>query len=210
MSTGDTKFAPPSEAAVTRLVVENPLAWIVSRDDGGFCATPLPLRPVLDAQGTVERLIGHFARSNRHVQVLARDPRALILFMGPHGYVSPSWMRDRTQAPTWNYAYVQYDVDIRFVDDETQLEEVLRDLVGAMETGRPHAWGIEEMGPRYRRLASGVIAFEALIRARRVRFKMGQDERDDVYADILAGLEKTGGHTLRDWMLQSNPGRGRR
>jgi len=207
MSRADDKFAPPSEAEVVRLILENPLAWIVSCGAGDFSATLLPLRAVTDAQGGLERLVGHFARSNGHVELLQRDPRAVILFLGPHGYISPSWMHDRTWAPTWNYASAQFMVDIEFFDDTDKLDGLLRELVGAMEHGRPRAWSPDEMGERYRNLSRHVIGFNARIRARRARFKLGQDERDDVYADITAALAKGDERELLDWMIRCNSGR---
>lgn len=171
-------------------------------------ATAAPLRPIADSAGKLVRLEGHFARSNRHVEVLKQNPRAMILFMGPQGYVSPSWMRDRTQAPTWNYASAQYLVDIAFTNNAEKLGEHLNDLVGAMETGRPRAWSVGEMGARYELLAKRVIGFEAVIRERRVKFKLGQDERDDVFADIMSALVGGGDRELHDWMARSNSHRG--
>lgn len=206
MSGQDTRYAPPSEAAVTELVLRNPLAWVVAAG-GEPCATLLPIRPVLDAAGRIERIAGHFARSNPQVQVLQREPAALVLFLGPHGYVSPSWMADRTQAPTWNYASVQYRVEIELLTEEGQLDAVMRDLIEAMEAGRPRAWSHEEMGARYRSLTRGVIAFHAHIRERRAKFKLGQDERPDVYADIVGALESAGQHELRAWMRRANAAR---
>ncbi|HSG91742.1 MAG TPA: FMN-binding negative transcriptional regulator, partial [Pseudomonadales bacterium] len=141
-------FAPSSERDVTRLVLEHPFAWVVSAADGDFKATPLPIRPVVDAAGSVTELRGHFARSNAHVDLLRRVPRALLLFMGPHGYVSSSWLRDRTRTPTWNYAMVQYLVDLEFVEDAERTDALMHDLVDAMEAGRERAWSLDEMGPR--------------------------------------------------------------
>lgn len=207
MSRTDDKFAPHSEAEIVRLILENPLAWIVSCGADDFCATLLPLRPVTDAQGRLERLVGHFARSNGHVEVLRRDPRAVILFLGPNGYISPSWIHDRTWAPTWNYASVQFLVDIGFFDDEARLDGLLRETVGAMEQGRPHAWSPDEMGKRYRSLAHRVIGFDARIRERRAKFKLGQDERDAVFRDITTGLRGTGQQDLLRWMKALNPHR---
>lgn len=209
MSADDAKFAPPSEADVTRLVTENPLAWVVAAPGEDLFATSLPLRPVLDASGRIERLLGHCARSNPVVNALRRNPRALLLFMGPNEYISPSWMKDRTQAPTWNYATVQYVVEIELIDDDTTLDEVLRDLVGAMEAGRPRAWSTTEMGERYRALARRIIPFAARIRERRAKFKFGQDERDDTYSDIVSGLEAGGLKELREWMRRANSSRDR-
>ena len=107
-------------------------------------------------------------------------------------------MVDRTQAPTWNYASVRCVASVRFIDDERRLREIVRDLVR-----------IDEMGPRHEQLARGIIAFEADVDESRGRFKLGQDERDDVFKDILRGLaaQGPGSEPLRDWMDDFNPGR---
>ena len=211
MSAVPQKFAPPSEAEVTRLVLEYPFAWLVTvAAEGEFAATPLPLRPVIGARGEVSALLGHFARSNPHVALLRRVPRTLVLFMGPHGYISSSWLTDRTRTPTWNYAAAQYLVDIELIDDDPAgTDGIVGELVGAMEAGRPGAWSPQEMGPRYARLVSGIIAFRAQIREQRVKFKLGQDERDSEYADIMRVLATAGGdRTLLEWMQRVNPSRG--
>jgi predicted FMN-binding regulatory protein PaiB len=203
----DHIFAPPSERDVTRLVLEFPFAWVVTAAEDDFAATPLPIRPVLDAGDRVTALVGHFARANPQVELLRRHPRALVLFMGPQGYISASWMRDRTRTPTWNYAMVQYVVDIELVEDEARTDALMRDLVDAMETGRENPWSIEDMGGRYRSLAAGVVAFHAHLRERRARFKLAQDERSTEYADILRALGDGGQDTLRAWVEEANLGR---
>jgi len=207
MTSPASVFAPPSERDVTRLVLEHPFAWVVTASDGDLSATPLPLRPVVDAEGRVAEVRGHFARSNPHVQHLRRTPRSLLLFMGPHGYISSSWLADRTRTPTWNYAMVQYLVDIELVEDAERTDALMRDLVEAMEAGRPRAWSPEEMGSRYRRLVSGVIGFHAHIVERRAKFKLGQDERDSEYTDIVAALTHGGDATLLAWMQHANTAR---
>jgi transcriptional regulator len=207
MASFNGPFAPPSQSEVTRLVVEHPFAWVVTAADGDFAATPLPIRPVVDESGGIKELLGHFARRNPHVELLRRVPRTLVLFRGPHGYVSSSWLTDRTRAPTWNYASAQYVVDIELLEDPVATRDIVRDLVGAMEAGRPHAWSIEDMGPRYERLQGGIVAFRAHIRERRVKFKLGQDERDAEYLEMMAALDASGQHDLLEWMQRSNPQR---
>ena len=206
MATPDT-FAPPAEADVTRLVREYPLAWVVSAEDGDFLATPLPLRPEVDGDGRVTALLGHFARRNPQVESLRRKPRALLLFLGPHGYVSSSWFGDRTRTPTWNYATVQYVVDVDFIEDRPGTDAVMRDMIDAMEHGRPGAWSMEEAGPRLERLVSGIVAFRATPVERRAKFKLGQDERDSEYRDITAALRRAGDEELLAWMERCAAGR---
>lgn len=200
-------FAPRSAEDVKRLVAAQPLAWIVSGGgDAGFNATLLPLRP-MEEDGNLLGFMGHFARGNAHLAALRADPRALILFLGVNGYISPSWMADRTQAPTWNYASAQFAAEIEFFEDPAEIRAHLDDLVGAMEAGRERAWSIPEMGARYEMLASRIVGFRAHIKDTRARFKLGQDERPDVLADILNGLDAGGHRELAAWMRGFNPGR---
>lgn len=207
MNTGKEVFAPKSDEQVLRLVREHPLAWIVSLDDGGFRATPLPLRPRVGCDGRIEALEGHIARSNPQFAALQRDARALILFSGPQGYISPSWMTDRTWAPTWNYAVVQFLVTIAFNEAPARLDAHLKDLVGAMERDRPGAWHPSEMGARYGTLKRMIIPFEAKVLKQRARFKLGQDERDAVFTEITAALGRSGSEELLAWMRELNPNR---
>ena len=200
------KYAPPSAADVARLIKEFPLAWIVSAAPD-FLATPLPLRPRFDDEGRLLELHGHYSRGNPQVVALRSHPRALVMFMGPQGYVSPSWMADRTQAPTWNYASAQFVVDVQFIATDAELDPLMEDMVDAMESHREHAWHAGEMGPRYRKLTERVVGFRMLVRGGRVKFKLGQDERDDVYGDIVHGLDQEGSAELLEWMRRCNPGR---
>lgn len=195
-------FQPRSDQDILRLLREQPFGWLICGHGESFRASAIPFRPRLDATGTLAGLWGHLPRFNPQVELLRRDPRAEILILGANGYVSPSWMADRTQAPTWNYVSVQFLTDIAFLEDDAALERILRDLVGAMEAGRLNAWSIEDMGARYARLAQRIIAFEANIVEIRPRFKLGQDERRDVFADIMKGLEMVEADDLRKWMAE--------
>ncbi len=200
-------FAPKSDEQILRLVHENPLAWVVSSDTSGFRATPLPLRPRVGSDGRIESLEGHMARSNAQCAALQREGRALILFSGPQGYISPSWVSDRTWAPTWNYAVVQFLVTIAFDEAPARLDAHLADLVGSMERGRPHAWQPSEMGARHETLKRRIVPFDAKVVEQRAKFKLGQDERDTIFADIGAALESSGPEELLAWMRELNPNR---
>lgn len=180
----------PTDDAVDQLVARNPFAHVVSTDNGVPVCTPLPL--LLEREGDECWLVGHFARANPQVAMLRQQPRALAIFMGPHGYVSPSWLRDRTQAPTWNYATVHMDIEVAFEDGEDAMHAALTKLVAHMERDRPAAWSHLDMGGRYERLANAVLAFRARVIGIHAKFKLGQNEREDVFADIVAGLQATG------------------
>lgn len=184
----NSKFAPRSNADISNLIGAQPLAWVVSNNNGHNHATPLPLRIERISEGKVSSLTGHFARSNPQVARLQADPRASLLFLGPHAYVSPSWLSDRTQAPTWNYACANLDVSIEFLDNPIDLDRIVRDLVDAMEGDRPNAWHVDEMQARYAQLLARIIPFRAAVLDTQAKFKLGQDERDFDYHEIMRGL----------------------
>lgn len=50
-------------------------------------------------------LYTHLAKANTHWQGLAGQ-EVLIIFSGPHAYISPTWYDKGPAVPTWNYAAV--------------------------------------------------------------------------------------------------------
>ena len=193
-------FEPRSEADLLRLIEEYPLAWVVSVGGAvGFGATPLPLLVETDAAGRIKALFGHFALTNPQVAQLRGDPRAKILFMGPHEYISPEHVSQPGWAPTWNYATAQFDVEVEFRPQEN--DPALQRLVTKMERDRRNPWTIARMGERYALLAPRVIAFRAHVRSKMARFKLGQDESAQTLSELLPTLND---QALVRWMRDFN------
>lgn len=186
-----TRFAPRSGADLVQLIDEHPLAWVVS---GDFQATPLPL--LADCRdGAVVSLVGHFARRNPQVEALRREPRALVLFQGPQGYVSPRLVSKPAWGPTWNYAVVRFEVRIEFLEEE--LDELLDRLARRVERDHARPWTPAEMGARYAELRRYIIGFRAHVQTAHATFKLGQDEDEATFAEITGALEGT---PLARWM----------
>ncbi len=193
----------PSDDQIDRLIAENPLATLVSSGVGGLEATPLPLLARRQAPGRLT-LLGHFARSNPQVTSLETSPEALAVFQGPHGYVSPSWMTDRQQAPTWNFATVHLRVRVLFDTSPGAAAEAVNELTISMERGRPLTWAPRELGERYDKLIHGIVAFRAEVTEVQAKFKLGQNERLDVLSDILRAIPIDGETGLRALMVEHN------
>ena len=192
----------PSANEIDELVARYPLGLVVSSHDGEMLSTPLPI--ILERSSEDEvTLLGHFGASNPHYPLLQESARALIIFQGAHGYVSPSWLSDRTQAPTWHYTAIEFLVNIAFETGEPERESIVERLVTHMETDRPNKWSSDEMGERYDRLMRGVRPFRANVLRTRAKFKLGQIERDDVQADSIAGVTKVGNKELARQMADA-------
>lgn len=201
-----TRFKPRSDDDIVTLLDENALTWIFFSDEIGPFATAAPVRPVV-VGGRLQRLVGHVPRGCRVAKCLESPQEALILALGPHSYISPSWMSDRAQAPTWNFASAQLLADVELVDDPAFLKAHLCDLVAATERNRRQAWHIDELGARMQKLASRIIAFEGRILSMNGRFKLGQDENDETYREIVRELDQTGLQQLTRWMRRFDGGR---
>lgn len=182
-------YAPRETADIARLIADHPLAWLVSRH---FRASPLPLIAETDASGAVVALFGHCARRNPLVADFTADPRGLILFNGPAGYVPTTLLSKPDWAPTWNYAVLRFQVDVEFVGAETR--DAIERLVDKMEGD---AWSTTSLGERYETMLDQIIAFRAHVRFAEHRFKLGQDESPQGFAEIVAGHTDP---TLVKWM----------
>jgi transcriptional regulator len=187
-----TDLSPRTEQDdVARLIASHPLGWIVPRGAPGL-ASPMPL--LLDG----ESLLGHLPRTHPLVDAFAADPSAVFLFLGPHGYITPEWLSDKDWAPTWNFALATITAEVEI--DDALTDEALRRLVAHMERDRDQPWTVEAMGSRYARLRERVIGFRATITGCKLRLKLGQDESDTAFGEILAGLGDT---PLARWMVEA-------
>lgn len=200
----DLPFHKNSDDDHRRLVEASPFAWIVSGEGENFRANLMPIRPWKIENDRIVQFAGHLPKRRDQVEFLQRNPRAHILFLGPHAYVSSSWAVNRRWTPTWNYTSAVFAVDIEFVEGGAALREILTDLTDALEEGRDNAWHISEMGPRYAELSKHVIGYIAHVRNAHERYKLGQDEEPANYRCIVENLEQNGEHDLLDWMCQFN------
>ena len=72
---------------------------MVSPTDDGLMATHIPF--LLDAErGPNGTLVGHVARANSHWRTLTAASDLLVMFEGPHSYVSPAWYATPMAVPT--------------------------------------------------------------------------------------------------------------
>ena len=194
------RFEPKDRSDVARLVDSYPLCWVLSGEGADRYATPLPLLAETRDDGSVAALFGHIARSNPQRKALEEDPRATILCMGPQGYVSPALVSNRTWGPTWNYAVCRFETVVEFVPEET--ESAVWRLAARLEGTAPESWTPERMGERVPELLKRIVAFRAEVLETHARFKLGQDETDLTFDEIVEGHPD---RVLADWMKLTRP-----
>lgn len=184
-------FRPVVDTEVDRLVADRPLATLISSDADRTIATPIPL--VLERDTDGERvLIGHLARRNPQYEMLKRNAHAVAVFTGAQGYIASSWLSRRHFAPTWNYEFAQFDLEVMIVETPEGIRNALDMLIAHVEAPYPRPWSSAEMGPRFDHLAQHIVAFRARVLDVRAQFKLGQGEPPDVIKDTHTALAQYG------------------
>lgn len=129
-------FKETNEEEINHIIDENPFGTLITTIGSKPIATHIPmLRRTID--GT-KYITGHLAKENEQADAIAQEVEdALVIFQGPHAYVSSSWY-ELENVPTWNYQVVHVYGKLIPLTEE-QLIEDLTILLQLFETGRRDA-----------------------------------------------------------------------
>lgn len=182
-------FAVDDLASQHALIEACDFGIVVSNGAQGLFATHIPLMLARD-EGALGTLYGHVARGNPHVEFFGSE--ALVVFSGPHAYVSPTWYSDRTtNVPTWNYAAV-HCTGVPVVIEGRQLEH-LGKMVERYEGSRPNGWSIDELKPQMREtLPRGIVTFRMPISRIEGKAKLSQNKPREERERVIEGLKAAG------------------
>lgn len=192
------RYAAPSAAHELELVRRNPFALVVS-DGNPPVATHTPV--LLTDEG--ETLLGHMAKANPHWKSLTGE--VLVVFSGPHGYVSPTAYGYTPAVPTWNYAAVHVTGTAELIEDREETLAVVEHTVLAAESGRDPMWDMASSRGRFAELIGGVVAFRIQVHTIHSNFKLSQDMPADVRARVRADLQGHGYGPVAELMAQLDP-----
>jgi transcriptional regulator len=177
-------------AKLHTLIKEYSFATLITTHDHHPIGTHLPF--LLDeACGQYGTLRSHMARQNPQWQDFSNAEEALVIFQGPHAYVSPSWYTSSPNVPTWNYTAVHAYGVPRLVD-ETALIDILRETVRQSESSFEQPWQLDVPDDYFQRLLRGVVGFEIEITRLEGKFKLNQNKSEADREGVIAGLSAQG------------------
>jgi transcriptional regulator len=155
-------------------------------------ASHLPVMVQEDGEHIV--LDMHMARANeqwRHFD----GAEALVIFTGPHAYISPRWYEETERVPTWNYTAVHAYGVPKVIDDRATKHASQRRLVAAMDP----QWlaQFDALRPEYvERMLGGIVNFQVVVTRIETRWKLSQNRGRREMELIAAQLEKLGEDAL--------------
>lgn len=183
---------------------QNEFATLVSFDGEKPVASHL-LVEVVD-KGEKIHVMGHMSRANPLWRTLDGTREVLVIFQGPHTYISASWY-NHVNVPTWNYQSVHLYGIPRLVTEHAEMYSLLKRLMDRHESGRhynmdtlPQDFVEKEM--------QGIMAFDVEITKVEANYKLSQNRNNEDYQNIVYHLEQREddlSHDVADAMKRQRP-----
>ena len=194
-------YSPPynrveDRAELLAFMQENGFALLVTN----------PLRashlPVMVRQNEEQLILDmHMARANPQWQDFF-DDEALVVFSGPHAYVSPRWYEEKERVPTWNYAAVHAYGVPKVIQDRNAKHASQRRLVAALDP----QWlaKFDALRREYvDGMLEGIVNFEIAVTRLETRWKLSQNrgrrEQELVAAELQHSADGAA-HALAELM----------
>ena len=170
-------------------VQKNSFGTIVTTNNGKPIATHLPLG--LRKLDNDVYLTGHFAYGNEQWKTFEMCEEVLVMFQGPHAYISSSWY-EKENVPTWNYQAVHMYGKPSILDKNELIEELTM-MLHKYEKHResPVLWDTLSP-PLLERQLKGIVGFKIKVEEIQAAYKLSQNRTETDYRNIIHELQHEG------------------
>jgi transcriptional regulator len=182
-------FTEENDDVVLDFMQKNSFAIITGMHENIPVATHVPIDIKKDGDKII--FTGHMMKNTDHHKAFSRSENVLVIFTGPHCYVSASWYVKKEVASTWNYIDVHAHGAIKFTD-EAGTKEIIRNITGKYELpGSPAAF--DKLPAEYvDRLVKAIIGFTIEISTIENVFKLSQNHDAATRKSIIEHLSARG------------------
>ena len=182
-------FTEKDTDKVIAFMKENAFAIITGLGEQYPVATHIPLEVVVEANDKII-LCGHIMKNSDHHKAFVKNSNVLVIFNGPHCYVSASWYNNPQSASTWNYMAVHAKGNIVFTDDAGTYAAIK--AVTNKYEGTTTATAFDAMSKEYiDQMLKAIIGFTIEIEKLDNVFKLSQNKSESEQINIIEQLKKT-------------------
>ncbi|RYF35410.1 MAG: FMN-binding negative transcriptional regulator [Comamonadaceae bacterium] len=194
------QFNAKDPAFALEVMRANSFASLITTDDSGLpFVSHLPLVAEPEEGGGIV-LWGHCAKPNPHWRYLEARPRAVVTFLGPHAYLSPTVYPDLARVPTWNYLAVHCTVEAELITEATAKDVLLKKLIHEHEPAYAQQW--RDLGEEFQqKMLTGIVGFALRVTELQCKIKLNQHRREShaaMHALYSAGTPDE--QALAKWM----------
>lgn len=172
---------------IVEFLRQNEFATLVTYDGEKPTASHLLMEVVEDGGDLFVN--GHMSRVNPLWKTFEQNPEVLVIFQGPHTYISPTWY-NHVNVPTWNYQAVHVYGKPRLVTDHQEYKAMLSRLVSRHEGGAS-GYRLETLDPDFVvKHMQGTVGFQIAVTRIEANYKLSQNRDDEDYNNIIAHLHE--------------------
>jgi transcriptional regulator len=185
-------YAPPynrpeERAEVLDFMRANSFVLLVTGTGGTLHGSHLPAQ--VREEGEQIILDMHMARANAQWREFF-DEEVMVVFFGPHAYITPRWYEKKERVPTWNYAAVHAYGTPKIVQDPRAKLASQRALVALLDP----QWlpSFDALPQAYvERMLDGIVNFEIAVTRLEARWKLSQNRSRQEQERIATELERS-------------------
>jgi transcriptional regulator len=175
-------------AELLALMRANNFPLLVTGLGGTLHASHLPATVHEEGGGVVIDM--HMARNNAQWNEFF-DEDVLVVFSGPHAYVSPRWYEETERVPTWNYAAVHAYGVPQLIQERAAKHASQRRLIEVMDP----QWlpRFDALSEKYvNGMLEGIVNFRIPVTRLEARWKLSQNRGRREMELIAEALDKQG------------------
>jgi transcriptional regulator len=166
----------------------NSFPILVTGTGGVLHASHLPI--TVHEEGGQIVIDMHMAKNNPQWKEFF-DEEVLVIFAGPHAYVSPRWYEDQERVPTWNYAAVHAYGTAKINSGRKDKHASQRRLIESLDP----QWlpKFDTLREEYvKQMLEGIVNFSIAVTRIEARWKLSQNRGRREMELIAAELDKSG------------------
>lgn len=170
---------------ILEFLQQNDFATVVAHDGERPVASHLLVEVIENSEGWF--INSHMSRANPLWKIFERNSEILVIFQGPHTYITPTWY-NHINVPTWNYQAVHLYGRPRLVTEREEAYQLLKRLTDRYE--KSDRYRMETLPPDFvEKEMKGVIAFQVEVTQIQANYKLSQNRDDEDYWNIVSHLE---------------------
>jgi transcriptional regulator len=173
---------------IIEFVSANSFGLLVSNKNNRPIGTHIPFM-ISQEQGIIT-LSSHISRGNEQKHTLVNSAEVLVVFAGPHSYISPQWYT-QPNVPTWNYISVHMYGTIQIIEGEA-VHSRLETMVNKYEQFMPKPMQVKDIPEKmYNDDVRGIVVFDIAVTEVQAAYKLSQNRDEVSYQNIIDNLEQT-------------------
>jgi transcriptional regulator len=165
---------------------QNEFATVVAFDGEKPVAGHLLMEIVEDGESLFVN--GHMSKANSLWKIFEKNSEVLVIFQGPHTYISPTWY-NHVNVPTWNYQSVHVYGEPRLITEHHEAYGLLKRLIDRHEVDSHYR--LETLPQDFvEKEMKGIVAFQIEVTRMEANYKLSQNRDEENYRSIVSHLEE--------------------